>query len=240
MEEAGTDVPMMQPVLRRGRSTLDRTVLPGDENESRLTRLLGEATAQGLDGVVVFGAAHLPENLVYYTNYTPTTFHGVLIARPGHPPTLYAGKGGARDHPYIRTVSWVADIRYAADLGTAIAEQTADWGGRTGRLGVAGLDTTLPHAVRDGVVEALGDRLVAIDDVVVAQRRAKTPRELEVLRRARDLAGERGADRRTGCPAGPVDVPPWPRPTTPRAPGVRTTAGSRPGPRRVGSRRSPR
>jgi hypothetical protein len=181
-------VPLMEPVLRRGRSYLDREVLPGDENESRLGRLLETAAERDLSGVVVFGAAHLPEDLVYFANYTPTTFHGMLVARPGEPPTLFAGKGGARDHPYIRTVSWVSDIRYAAELGQALQELTAEWRSGSGRLGVVGLDTTLPHHVRDGVVAALGDRLVPIDDLVVEQRRRKSAREVEVLRRARDLA----------------------------------------------------
>src|SRR4051812_19171431 len=87
-----TAIPFMEPVLRRGRSYLDREFLPGDENESRLTRLLEQVGDHGLDGVVLFGAAHLPETLAYYANYTPTTFHGVLIARPGEPPVLLAGK----------------------------------------------------------------------------------------------------------------------------------------------------
>lgn len=183
-----TYLPMMQPVLRRGRSTLDRDLLPGDENESRLTALLSRAAEQGLDGVVVIGASHLPQDLAYYANYIPTTFHGVLIARAGHPPTLLAGKGGARDHPYIRTVSWVGDIRYAADIGQAIAEITGDWPGGTGKLGVAGLDTALPFAVRDGVVSALGDRIVQIDELVREQRRHKSARELTVLKKANELA----------------------------------------------------
>jgi hypothetical protein len=176
---------MMQPVLRRGRSYLDRELLPGDENEARLQALLDQAAEQGLAGVVIFAAAHTPENLDYYANYIPTTFHGTLIARRGTPPTLIAGKGGARDHPYIRTVSWVADIRYAAELGETIAEITADWGGS---LGVAGLDTSLPHEVRAGVVAALDGRITPIDDLVAQQRRSKSARELVVLQRANDLA----------------------------------------------------
>jgi hypothetical protein len=186
-----TDIPLMNPVLRRGRSYLDRELLPGDENESRLTWLLAAATERGLAGVVVFAASHLPENLAYYANYIPTTFHGALVARPGEPPVLLAGKGGARDHPYIRTVSWVGDIRYAADYGDTVRELTAAWG-EDAKVGVAGLDTTLPHAVRAGVVEALGDRLVPIDDLVAAQRRRKSARELAVLGQARALA-ERAA-----------------------------------------------
>jgi hypothetical protein len=182
---APTALPMMQPVLRRGRSYLDRELLPGDENEARLQALLAQAAEQGLAGVVIFSAAHTPENLDYYANYIPTTFHGTLIARRGTPPTLIAGKGGARDHPYIRTVSWVADIRYAAELGETIAEITADWGGS---LGVAGLDTSLPHEVRAGVVAVLDGRITPIDDLVAQQRRSKSARELVVLQRANELA----------------------------------------------------
>ena len=178
-------LPMMQPVLRRGRSYLDRELLPGDENEARLHALLARAAERGLAGVVIFGAAHTPENLDYYANYIPTTFHGTLIARTGAPPILIAGKGGARDHPYIRTVSWVADIRYAAELGETITEVTTDW---DGLLGVAGLDTSLPHEVRAGVVAALGDRITPIEDLVAHQRRSKSAREVVVLRRANELA----------------------------------------------------
>src|ERR1700748_1623619 len=113
-------IPTMQPVLRRGRSFLNRARLPGDENEGRLTELLERAAQLDLGGVVIFGAAHLPENLVYYGNYVPTTFHGVIVARTGQPPVLIAGKGGARDHPYIRTVSWISDVRYYAEIGAGI------------------------------------------------------------------------------------------------------------------------
>src|ERR1700722_13894575 len=206
---APTALPMMQPVLRRGRSYLDRELLPGDENEARLQALLAQAAEQGLAGVVIFAAAHTPENLDYYANYIPTTFHGTLIARRGTPPTLIAGKGGARDHPYIRTVSWVADIRYAAELGEAIAEITADSGGS---LGVAGLDTSLPHEVRAGVVAALDGRITPIDARAAQQRRSKSARELVVLQRANELARaaasaaveayRAGAGRRSGAARG--------------------------------------
>jgi hypothetical protein len=185
--QAPAFLPMMQPVLRRGRSFLDREVLPGDENEKRLNALLAAAAERGLDGVVIFGAAHTPENLVYYANYTPTTFHGALVARTGQPPVLFAGKGGARDHPYIRTVSWVADVRYAAQIGPAVAEVADGWG--AGRLGVAGLDTSLPHHVRDEVGAALGDRLAGVDDLVVDQ----SAREIAVLATANTIAGRAAA-----------------------------------------------
>jgi hypothetical protein len=201
----------MQPVLRRGRSALDRALMPGDEQESRLNRLLARARDQGLDGVVLFGAAHLPENLVYYANYTPTTFHGVLIAGHGGPPTLLAGKGGARDHPYIQTLSWVTDIRYAANIGATLETVTGTWESGSGSIGVAGLDTTLPHHVRAGVVDALGDRVVPIDQLVTEQRRTKSAREVEVLRLAHRIAGnaanaavtsaEKGSGRRAALAA---------------------------------------
>jgi hypothetical protein len=183
-----TFLPMMQPVLRRGRSFLDREVLPSDENERRLNTLLALAGERGLDGVVIFGAAHTPENLGYYANYIPTTFHSALVARTGEAPVLFAGKGGARDHPYIRTVSWVADLRYSATIGSAVVEVADSWGAPWHRLGVVGLDTSLPHEVRDEVVAALGKRFVEIDDIVVGQRRSKSARELAVLTKANSIA----------------------------------------------------
>ena len=204
-------LPTMEPVLRRGRSYLDRSILPGDEPEHRLHTLLVRAEERGLDGVVVFGSAHLPENLVYYANYCPTTFHGALVARAGVPPVLFAGKGGARDHPYIRTVSWVSDIRYAAAIGPAVIEVADSWGVPWQRLGVVGLDTALPHAVRDDIVAALGKRIIETDDLAAEQRRRKSPRERAVLAAAEGLARsaveaaakayEQGAGRRSALAA---------------------------------------
>jgi hypothetical protein len=198
-------VPLMQPVLRRGRSYLDRALLPGDENEQRLNALLAAAADRDLDGVVVFGAAHLPEDLVYYANYVPTTFHGALVARAGRPPVLFAGKGGARDHPYIRTVSWVADIRFAAELGSAIVDVAESWDVSWQRLGTVGLDTTLPHLVRDEVAAALSTRSQPVDPLAVTQRRAKSAREIAVLGRANEMARRAAAaavtayDNGAGC-----------------------------------------
>ncbi len=188
-----TALPMMQPVLRRGRSYLDRQLLPGDENEARLTALVASASERGLDGVVIFAAAHMPENLIYYANYTPTTFHGALVASVGKAPTLFAGKGGARDHPYIKSISWVQDLRYAAALGQAIVATADEWGASWRRLGVVGLDTALPHEVRDEVAAALDGRMVGIDDLVIQQRRQKSAREIAVLARAHSIAARAAA-----------------------------------------------
>lgn len=199
---APTALPMMQPVLRRGRSFLDRTLLPGDENEKRLNDLIASAGEQGLDGVVIFGAAHSPENLIYYANHTPTTFHSVLVAGTDGPPTLFAGKGGARDHPYIRTISWVSDIRYAAMIGDAIVDLADSWSSPWHRLGVVGLDTSLPHHVRDEVVATLGDRIVSVDELTVHQRRQKSAREVAVLTRAKEIASAAAAAAVTAYDSG--------------------------------------
>jgi Creatinase/Prolidase N-terminal domain len=188
-------IPSMQPVLRRGRSVLDRQLLPSDEFEGRLERLLDSATAAGLDGVVIFGNAHMPENLVYFANYMPTTFIGTIVARRGHPATLIAGKGGARDHPYIKTISSISDVRFYPDLGQGIAAVIDEWGQPDPpRLGIVGLDDALPHEVHDSVVAAIPEsRRVPFDEQVTAMRRPKSARELLVMRNATDVAEQAAA-----------------------------------------------
>lgn len=183
-------IPTMQPVLRRGRSVLDRQLLPADEFERRLERLLEIASDAGLDGVVIFGNAHLPENLVYFANYMPTTFLGTIVARPGHPPVLIAGKGGARDHPYIKTISSISDVRFYPDLGEGITAIIGEWGQRVApRLGVVGLDVALPHEVHDSVVAAIAeDNRVPFDAQATALRRPKDARELLVMRSVAEVA----------------------------------------------------
>jgi hypothetical protein len=188
-------IPTMQPVLRRGRSVLDRQVLPADEFEGRLERLLDTASAAGLDGVVIFGNAHMPENVLYFANYMPTTFIGTIVARPGHPATLIAGKGGARDHPYIKTISSISDVRFYADLGDGVRTIVGEWGQQDmPRLGVIGLDVALPHEVRDSVVAAIPeDRRVSLDAQAIEMRRAKTARELLVMRDVTSVARQAAA-----------------------------------------------
>jgi hypothetical protein len=197
-------IPTMQPVLRRGRSVLDRQVLPADEFEGRLERLLETATAAGLDGVVIFGNAHMPENVLYFANYMPTTFIGTIVARPGHPPTLIAGKGGARDHPYIKTISSIPDVRFYADLGEGIRTIVGEWGEQhMPRLGVVGLDVALPHEVHDSVTAAIpADCRVSFDAEATAMRRPKSARELLVMRDATSVAEQAAAAAITAYESG--------------------------------------
>ena len=172
------------------------------ENEGRLNHLLARAAEQDLDGVLIFGSAHLPENLVYYGNYVPTTFVGVIVARPDHPPVLIAGKGGARDHPYIRTVSWIGDIRFYPELGPGIREIVAEWGTGQPRLGTVGLDDALPHLMHDSVVAEFGERLSPVDELAAAQRRTKSARELAVLAEANRVAAEAAEAARSAFAGG--------------------------------------
>jgi hypothetical protein len=224
----------MNPVLRRGRSVLDRRLMPADESEGRLDRLLAAASAAGLDGVLVFGNAHMPQDLVYFANYMPTTFIGTIVARPGHPPTLIAGKGGGRDHPYIRTISWIDDIRFYPDLGEGVLTIVDAWDLKAPRLGTVGLDTTLPHEMQESVVAAIpAERRVALDAEVIEMRRTKSARELLVMRDATELAAgaaaaavaayEDGASRREALAAADFAA------RSQGAEDCRVTAGSRDG-----------
>jgi Xaa-Pro aminopeptidase len=181
----------MEPVMKHGRSTWDRAVLPADEFEERRLAVDRAAGAMGVDAVVGFEDSSHPGLIGYLSNYLTAGAIATLIYVPGGEATLLAGLGGGRDHPFIKGMSVVQDVRWFPQLGAGIAEVLEGHGLSEGRIAVAGAGECFNKARADGVFAALERyEVVTFDDALDTLRRNKRERELSVMRAARAILGE--------------------------------------------------
>ena len=181
----------MEPVMKHGRSTWDRAQLPPDEFEER--RLVVERAAEAMGAVAVVGFADSshPGLVGYLSNYLTAGALATLICVPGVEPTLLAGLGGGRDHPFIKGMSLVQDVRWFPQLGAGIALVLEEHGVIGGRIAVAGFDECFNRARADGVLAALaGYEVVTFDDALDGLRRNKREREMSAMRAGRAILGE--------------------------------------------------
>ena len=181
----------MEPVMKHGRNTWDRATLPPDEFEER--RLVVERAAESMGAVAVVGFADSshPGLVGYLSNYLTAGALATLICVPGVEPTLLAGLGGGRDHPFIKGMSLVQDVRWFPQLGAGIASVLAEHGIAGGRIAVAGLDECFNRARADAVLVALaGYEVVTFDETLDGLRRCKREREMSVMRAGRTILGE--------------------------------------------------
>ncbi|HVB50315.1 MAG TPA: hypothetical protein VND89_01045 [Acidimicrobiales bacterium] len=177
--------------MKHGRSTWDRAVLPPDEFEERRLAVDRAAEAMGVAAVVGFEDSSHPGLIGYLSNYLTAGALATLIYVPGREPTLLAGLGGGRDHPFIKGMSVVQDVRWFAQLGAGIAEVLEEHGVIEGRVAVVGAGECFNKARADGVFASFEKyEVVTFDDALDTLRRTKRERELSVMRTARAILGD--------------------------------------------------
>lgn len=175
----------MHAVLTRGRCAWDQRLLPIDEYVDRLRHLERATLQKRARAVVVVGSAREPAGLTYLANYMPPSAPAVLVAVPGAEPTLFAGLGGGRDHPFIRSICWVNDLRYHPRLGQGVAEVLAERGVDGGSLLTVGARRAMATGSYRAFAEDLeAYELLQADEEFNRLRRRKRPRELRVMREA--------------------------------------------------------
>jgi Xaa-Pro aminopeptidase len=189
----------MTNVLKKGRTVWDSALLPIDEYVER-TRVLREAMARdGLDVLVSLGHATRPGNFAYLSGYVPPLgWMGTVLgteqdAEQG--PMLVSG-GGPRETPFVKTQTWIEDLRTSRSLFMGPAEVVAAAVGEIAeagaRVGVAGAHDALNIATRDELTEVLSAyATVEADELMASIRALKRPREIIALRQATQIA--RGA-----------------------------------------------
>ena len=181
----------MEPVMKHGRSTWDRAVLPPDEFEERRLAVDRAAEAMGVAAIVGFEDSSHPGLIGYLSNYLTAGALATLIYVPGGDATLLAGLGGGRDHPFIKGMSVVQDVRWFPQLGVGIAEVLEERGVSEGRIAVAGSGECFNKARADGVFAAFERYgVVTFDDALDTLRRNKRERELSVMRTTRAILVE--------------------------------------------------
>ena len=185
---------------------LDRDVITRDEVDLRLARFRALLEANELEAAVVVGTVEAHGPLTYLTAYAPMHQWATAIVHRSEPTVLLAGLGGARNLPYVSSLTWVSDLRYYPSVGEGASAVLGEWGvsGGVGLVGAGELPMGPSRALRRDLE---GLRAVALDDAYARMRRAKRPRELAALRLAAGLrdralvAGRKAAGEKGVTPA---------------------------------------
>jgi Xaa-Pro aminopeptidase len=182
----------MENVLKRGRTVWDRSLLPEDEYVERVRAVRDVARAAGLDAVVSIGHSTHTGNFTYLSGLVPPI--GWMAVVLGHEarPVLVSG-GGSRDLPFLRTQTWIEDIRTSRSLfagpAEAVSAALADMVDGGARIGLVGAREDLAPGAYTELLAALGAyEVVEVDDLLAGLRAAKRPREHVALRRSLDIA----------------------------------------------------
>ncbi len=182
----------MRPAIEHGRMTWDRRILPADEFDERRLAVDQLTAAAGLRALIGFDDAPTPGLVSYLTNYRGGL--ASVIAVPSVPATMLAGLGGGRDHPFIKSVSCVSDVRWFPALGDGVRTVLAEHGVDGGPIGLAGVAESLTEKASDQLLRSLdGFDVRHLDGEVASIRRRKSPRELVVLRRCTSIADQAGS-----------------------------------------------
>lgn len=202
-----TALTTMTPVIRTGRSCFDRRRLPRDEYVRRVREVERLARAERLAAVVVVANAASPGAVVHLANLAPTAGAATVVVVPGGDVVLMAGRGGRREEPYQRDVTWIPSLLQRPFGADSVRHVLGERGVAAGRLGIAGLDDQVPARVRDRFLAEMGDfELVPVDRQLAELRRHVGVRACAVLGEAAtilDDALERGAQAfaMSGVPA---------------------------------------
>lgn len=182
----------MTNVLKRGRTVWDRALLPEDEYVERTRELREAMAADGLEALVSLGHATRPGNFTYLSGYVPPLGWMSTVLGLERGPMLVSG-GGSREIPFVKTQTWIEELRTSRSLfagpAEAVADAIADITGPGARIGVAGAHDALNAVTRAELVDALSAYdVVEADQLMETARAAKRPREVEALRQSARIA----------------------------------------------------
>lgn len=178
------------------RSLDPERLIPAEEFRARQDKLRAEASARGLDGIVVWSRGGAPVDMsadVFYlaNHYSQQPYmsdhvgigrarsHGVLIVPVSGPSTLIV------DIPWWRPDLVVADdVRPGNDVVTVAADAMRGLGLDTGRVGLVGASSMSAAAYLGFVAELPDVELERTDDLVERLRIHKSPAEVAAMRAA--------------------------------------------------------
>lgn len=169
------------------------------EYESRMERTRAEAAKRGYEALIIIGMApRRVGDLMYLCGHQPLL--------PGHPRRFaFRGRGCSAivlpvvgepvlltTTPYYEKELFITDVRYDDDLPSNIAKVIEEMGLEKSDIGVVGMDVVTAAVYQD--VRRLLPKagLAAADDIVMSLRAAKSPYEIDILRRGAKIGDEVG------------------------------------------------
>jgi Xaa-Pro aminopeptidase len=176
----------MIPVLERGYTFWDRSMLPSDEFEERTRTAQAMMAQEDLDALLVWSQSYHSNGDLAWLSGWPMA--GGLVVRRDGEPTMFS-PGGGRELYFQRMQTWLNDIRSVpGSVGKGIAALMSENGVSHGRIGVIGRHLMSKGGLRDLDEHLGGYTLVEAGDAYSAMRAAKRPREILAARAALVIA----------------------------------------------------
>ena len=176
----------MTPVLERGYTYWDRSILPPDEFEDRTHQMQKAMREDGLGAIVIWSQSYHSNGDLTYLSGWP--MGGALVITQEGDPAMFC-VGGGREQYFARMQTWLGDLRsFLSGLGKPIQERLVERGVTAGKVGLVGLDqmTVNNHS---NLTEALaGYELTDYGSAYRDLRSAKRPRELMAMGNSLQIA----------------------------------------------------
>jgi Xaa-Pro aminopeptidase len=144
-----------------------------------------------LSGLFLFGTCRDFSKVCYLSNYIPRHSWALLFIPQEGSPTLWARVAGTRDLPFVRTLTWIEDIRPAGktahEVGETINSIMAN--GAEGVelcFGICGAKE-MPYLLYDGCFSGQGYTLKPMDETMDKMMVKKRPREIRMLKDAAEI-----------------------------------------------------
>ncbi|HXQ52488.1 MAG TPA: M24 family metallopeptidase [Stellaceae bacterium] len=173
---------VLQTTLLTGPYDWDASLLPRAEFEARLLRVRAALAQAGAGALLVHGHAGDYGALAYLTGFVPKLGPALALV-PMEGGIRIIVSGTALMLPQAKLLTWVEDVLPFGNVPKLVGEWLAEQHGAT--LATWG-GPSLAHGLHRGIaasVRPLG-AMVALDDALDLVRRQKSPRELDLMRRA--------------------------------------------------------
>jgi Xaa-Pro aminopeptidase len=179
----------MNPVLLCGRSVWDKSFFPPDEFGERIRIIRSLMRGQEMDALLVFGNRSDYANLSYLTHFIPRSGWAITIIPLAGDPTLFFSAGGDRDIPFMKTITWIQEVRYLKNIGNGINAILKEKYAETRKLGIVGTHL-MSSQLCDRLLEALSNiEVIEADHLMDCARTRLRPRECSAIIQAASIAG---------------------------------------------------
>lgn len=173
--------------MRRGLISWSREELPEHVLDARVQRLQSAMRREQLDLVLMYSTFAQPAASHWVCNFTPYWSEALAAVLPDGAPLLLAALT-QRVHPWIRSVSHVAEVLNAPRLGEGAVTLIKERVPPLGRIGVVGLDEIPWSVMQPLVLAGLADRLVDASEMFAALRQPADHAEVGLARQATRIA----------------------------------------------------
>jgi Xaa-Pro dipeptidase len=180
------------PWDREARLALNGLAFPREEYEARIDRVRTGMEEAGLAHLVAYGNYADPGHITYLSGFF--TRHGdsfVVVPLEGEPTLLT--NWVMHDEPMHSEIwtTWIDDVRPCPPFTYDVVDELVDvirGSGGNARIGIAG-NRVLPVPVMNALRSSFDGEIGSADPVMSVARRVKSPLEVDVIRRASELAG---------------------------------------------------